>query len=257
MNKSNPILYNKFSKYYDIIYSKKKYYDEVLFINYLVKKNFLNNKKFSLLEFASGTGSHSVYFINLGYKVIGVDISKDMVKLASNKCPEAKYICHDMINFTSNNNFDVITLLFTSINYCITKKQLVVLFKNVFQLLKEKGVFIFDLGLTHIYRKSGSDIFMENYISKDLDIARISQWKPITLNRSKFEVTYTTIIKNKKGIIDFASDKHLLGAYSVTYISNLLKEIGFREVNLFDGFTKNIKGINDNFKKTPVFQVIK
>lgn len=257
MNKFNPILYNKFAKYYDTIYSEKNYYEEVCFIDNLIKGNFLDNKKCELLELASGTGNHSIYFVNLGYALTGVDISEDMIKIASSKCPQAQYLCHDMINFKLNNNFDVITLLFTSINYCVNEQQLIDLFQNVFQTLREGGVFIFDLGLTHIRKKSGSDIFMENYISKDLDIARISQWKAITFDRSKFKVTYTTIIKNKKGIIDFASDIHLLGAYDIIYIFNLLKKTGFREINLFDGFTKNSKNIDDRFKNIPVFQAIK
>ena len=65
--------YDKYSDFYDIFNKYRNYNRETRFI-----LNFTKNKKY-LLDLGCGTGTHLNILENLGYKVIGLDKSKNMV----------------------------------------------------------------------------------------------------------------------------------------------------------------------------------
>lgn len=48
----------------------------------------------TIVEFGCGNGRDSLFFANLGYRVIGVDSSEEAIKLSSLRAPEnAKFLC--------------------------------------------------------------------------------------------------------------------------------------------------------------------
>jgi hypothetical protein len=150
-----------------------------------------------------------------------------------------------------------VTLLFTSINYCLDENSLMHLIDKIYGFLCKGGCFVFDLGLTKIKNKLEKEMFMENFISDKFDIARISQWNSLNRDQSIFKAAYTTIIKdNNGGILDFGSDIHIVGAYDVTSVLNILKRSGFK-ISIYDGFTDKLAPSNGKFRNLPVFYAIK
>ena len=94
-------LYKKFSVYYDKIYKNVDYAGESEFINWAVNKH-KTSSGVELLDVACGTGSHAEILKN-NFKVTGVDINKDMLKIARNKIPEADFIIGNMKNLNLRN----------------------------------------------------------------------------------------------------------------------------------------------------------
>lgn len=80
-------LYKKYAKFYDKVYSKKKYDEEVAFIKSVIS-NF-NVKGKNLLDMACGTGTHAKKFADDGFKVTGVDLNSGMLKIAKAKVRNA------------------------------------------------------------------------------------------------------------------------------------------------------------------------
>jgi len=76
-------VFNKYSKYYNLLYKDKNYISETDYIVELIRKNTLNSK--TILEFRCGTGSHALCFAEKGFSVNGVDLSEGMVKSANEK----------------------------------------------------------------------------------------------------------------------------------------------------------------------------
>ena len=66
-----------YSKYYDLLYSDKNYQTEVDYICRLLD-NYSQNKC-KILEFGSGTGKHGSLLYEKGFKVTGIEKSKEMV----------------------------------------------------------------------------------------------------------------------------------------------------------------------------------
>tara|TARA_B110000003_G_scaffold273093_1_gene310191 strand:+ start:2506 stop:3228 length:723 start_codon:yes stop_codon:yes gene_type:complete len=105
------------SKYYHILYKDRDKKEAELFINNLIK--FLNLKHGSrILDVACGKGRHAMYFNSLGFKVVGIDISHKSIQFAKKyQNSTLDFVIHDMRQEFQNNNFDLVTNLFTSFGY--------------------------------------------------------------------------------------------------------------------------------------------
>ena len=66
-----------------LLYSDKNYEGEVEYVNKLIKENTGSAK--TLLDMGCGTGKHAELLCDKGYKVHGVDLSEDMLKIAQNR----------------------------------------------------------------------------------------------------------------------------------------------------------------------------
>ena len=76
--------FNKeYSRIYDSLYLKKNYKKEFNLIKKILKKYFLHYR--SLLDLGCGTGEYSNLMTKLGLKVVGVDRSNEMLKIARSK----------------------------------------------------------------------------------------------------------------------------------------------------------------------------
>ena len=76
----NNVFNSYYSKFYDQIYSKKNYIEEVKFLNSIFLKNKKHNPK--IIDIGCGTGQHLLQLLKLGHNVTGVDKSGDMINLA-------------------------------------------------------------------------------------------------------------------------------------------------------------------------------
>lgn len=71
-------------------------------------KKFFNNKKIFSLDLGSGTGIFSKQLAKISKQVVGIEISKEMIKNA-HKIKNIKYINCSVNNFLLNKKFDLIT----------------------------------------------------------------------------------------------------------------------------------------------------
>jgi len=77
--------------------------------------------------------------------IIATDISAQMLK--SDTKNAVKKVCCDMSFLPFNTKFDLIFSTFDSVNYLMSKKKLLALFKQAKILLADDGVFTFDVSL--------------------------------------------------------------------------------------------------------------
>ena len=74
------LLHGALSKYYDRLYSYRDYLDEAVRLQNLIIKHSLKEPE-TILDVACGTGLHLKHLSD-DYLCTGVDISKDMLKIA-------------------------------------------------------------------------------------------------------------------------------------------------------------------------------
>lgn len=101
-------------------------------------KNITGGKK-RILDLGCGTGLSSVQFFRKGHKVVGIDISKDMLSEAK-KYPFEKLICQDLEQplKVRDRYFDVVMLVGTMEFIKNPYK----LFKQIYSKLKNQGIFL-------------------------------------------------------------------------------------------------------------------
>ena len=129
------VLYKELAKYYDLIYRNKDYTLETEYLHKFFKR--YNVRK--ILDAACGTGNHDIYLVGR-YNVTGIDLSKELLKIARKKVKGATYYQMNMKNFNLNRQFDAVTCL-DVIEHFRKKDRLAVL-KNLDRHLKKGGLLI-------------------------------------------------------------------------------------------------------------------
>ena len=96
-----------------------------------------------ILEPLCGSGRFLVPFLERGFDIIGMDLSKEMLEKLKQKAPNARVMQADIINFTAEEKFDYIFIpsgsisLFTDMNMCWG------ILKKMKELLAPGGKFVF------------------------------------------------------------------------------------------------------------------
>lgn len=138
MNNSLQIIYDKFAQTYE---ENRGLFDMTEVFNSFYER--LDVKNGYLLDLGCGAGEpFPKLFIDLGWKVTGVDFSQKMLELASKYVPEMQTVNADMIavDFASN-QFDAITAIYSLFH--IPSADQTVLFEKIHRWLCPRGKALF------------------------------------------------------------------------------------------------------------------
>ena len=130
------------------------------------------------IDFGCGTGRSTRFLQKLGFDVMGVDISEDMIKKAREIDPEGDYrlIKDDDFSQLKENTFDLVLSAFTFDNIPTMEKK-VTIFKQIRKLLKSEGKIINLVSSPEIYINEWASFstkdFPENRFAKSGDRVRI------------------------------------------------------------------------------------
>jgi len=217
---------------YDLIYEWKDYKKEARKIHELIKKykKISGNK---LLDIACGTGNH-IHYLKQYYEIIGIDLNKEMLKIAKRKFPKIKFIKADMINFDLKKKFDIVICLFGSICYMKTHNKLKKAITTFSKHLNPSGVLIIEEFVSRKNYKTG--IPWVNFVDKpNLKIARIN----VSKKRGTIAIIdFHFFIATKKGV-KYLRDKHELGLFDISKFLKIMKECGFNAKFLKNGLMKD------------------
>jgi ubiquinone/menaquinone biosynthesis C-methylase UbiE len=99
-----------------------------------------------LLDLACGTGNSAIPWArNKGRTVIGVDVSKAMLRVARRKSQRVRWVRQDLTRLTLDVTADVATCHFDALNHVLDTNDLQRVFANTSCLLRPGGLFLFDL----------------------------------------------------------------------------------------------------------------
>lgn len=131
---------------YDYLYQDKDYEKECDFIQEVFKK-FTKGVK-TVLDLGCGTGGHALILAKRGYEIVGVDRSKEMLKIARDKAKSAKldveFIESDITNIGSKRKFDAVISMFAVMSYQTANSSITAVCKLVEESLVSGGLFVFD-----------------------------------------------------------------------------------------------------------------
>lgn len=150
--------YDKIAEDYALEFGRKYEDFEVIeeFMSYL-------KSGAKILDLGGGTGKYTDLFLQKGYDAVCYDFSKEMMKKAKELYPNVPYLLDDIVHVKkhfSNETFDGI-LAFYSL-FHIPKEEINQVFSNIYDLLKENGIFCFVVQLGE-----GEDFIDEPYLKED------------------------------------------------------------------------------------------
>lgn len=132
------------SPFYALLYKNRSFEEAAAFIDRLILTDELKEIHY-ILDLACGRGRHAVHFHQIGFDVVGLDLSKNSIAFA--KQFEQKGLAFengDMRFFELERKFDAVFNLFTSFGYFHHLEENIKVLQNVHKHLKPNGVFVID-----------------------------------------------------------------------------------------------------------------
>jgi ubiquinone/menaquinone biosynthesis C-methylase UbiE len=214
--------YNSLSKYYDLLHNEKDYLKESVFFIKLIKK-YKTTKNKKLLDVACGTGEHIKYF-KKNFIVDGVDLSKNLIKIAKEKNSKIKFKVADMKRFKTTEKYGTITCLFSSLAYLKNITEIKQTLNNFYYNLEKGGVALIE---TFFVRDNLKELknHVRKYISKNLKIKRTININ-INHNIANVEAKYEIFEKGKNKKV--VKDKQNVKLYTKKELENMIEKIGFK-----------------------------
>lgn len=132
-----------FGKYYlrthNPILTEKKTNEEIDFIIDVLDLP----KESKILDLPCGHGRHSILLSEKGYKVTGIDIQEDFIRLAKEQKSNVDFLVQDMRKIDYDNQFDAVINMFTSLGYFDEGENALVV-KKMSKALKQGGKLLID-----------------------------------------------------------------------------------------------------------------
>ena len=151
--------YSILAKYYDTLMGDFDYDGYFEFI----RKGLVGEG----VDLACGSGEMTVRLAKDGKKMMGVDLSGEMLNVATQKAKklalDVKWLNLDMRQLELNHQVDFITCVCDGVNY-IPSKEVPKFFDTVYSCLKAGGKFVFDISSKYKLEKIlGDNLFCEDY----------------------------------------------------------------------------------------------
>lgn len=226
--------YTSFAEVYDMFMDNVPYEEWSCYLIELLKEYRIEEGV--VCELGCGTGKMTRLLADAGYDMIGVDMSEDMLAIASMENPQQiLYLCQDMRELELYGTVAAVVSVCDSMNYLLEEDDLLEVFQRVNEYLEPGGVFLFDLNTIYKYetllgetticenRPEGSFIW-ENYYDAEEQIN---------------EYDLTLFIQEKENLYRKFEETHYQRGYSLEKIRTLLEEAGMEFVTAYDACTKN------------------
>ena len=113
----------------------------------------------SILDLCCGTGQLAQALTEHGYQVTGLDISKEMLRIARKNVPNTKFILEDARTFVLPATYHLAVSAFDSLNHILILEELTTVFRNVYAALQKEGLFLFDLNMEEGFKKNWHGTF--------------------------------------------------------------------------------------------------
>ena len=219
MNKNNKWLsYGDLAWTELIISSPEEYREETeLFCKTII--NSSKNKPQTLFHLGCGAGIND-YTFKEHFKVTGVDISNEMLKIARKLNPEVKYIQGDMREIRLKLRFDAVAIP-DSIGYMTTEKDLRRAINTAYMHLNTGGILLIVASIRDNLKENN---FVYTGSKKGIKIT-IFENNCIT-SKTNYEATLVYLIR-RKNKLEIYTDKHTIGLFNLITWEKLLKEKGF------------------------------
>ncbi len=215
--------------YYHILYKNHDYREAEDFITKLMSALALPENA-HIIDLACGKGRHSVFLHQLGYNVLGLDLSQQSIAYdqqfatPENMVPKLEFRVQDMRKPMPEKDIDAVLNLFTSFGYFDDEKDDRSVFKSVSETLKKNGYFVLDYLNSQRVR---ADVKENDEVEKEGILFKINK-----------KIEHDFIIKDIR-FQDDGKDFHFFEKVKLHTPENILKyalDAGFERVKIWGDY---------------------
>ena len=234
--------YTSFASVYDTFMDDVPYEEWGEYLHGLLKEYGINDGL--VLDLGCGTGTMTELLADLGYDMIGVDNSADMLEIALEKKVESGhdilYLLQDMRGFELYGTVRAIISICDSVNYITEPDELRRVFFWVNNYLDPDGVFIFDFNTEYKYREVLGDTTIAENREECSFIWDNYYYEEEQIN----EYELSLFIKDQESSTGGAEiyrryqETHFQRGYTLEEMRELVKTSGLKLLAVYDAFTK-------------------
>ena len=227
--------YTNFAKVYDLFMDNVPYDKWVERIrDILHKENIFDGL---ICDLGCGTGAITERLANIGYDMIGIDNSYDMLDIAMEKKyasgNDILYLCQDMREFELYGTVRAIVSGCDSLNYIQDLSGLEEVFSLVNNYLDPGGLFIFDMNTVYKYQ----NILGENTFSEVRDQAAFIWENTYDNNKRINKYDLNLFIKLENDIYKRFEERHVQRAYTFDEIVSAINSSNMQLEKYLDADT--------------------
>lgn len=209
-----------------------------------------------VLELACGTGNVTLEMFDRGYDIVGLDISEEMIEVAYNKSSKLRkkirYICQDMVELEYEKKTDCVLCMCDGFNYITDDEDLKSCFERVYETLEDGGIFVFDISSYHKLKNILGNNFMVDKRDKinsmwintyddetrmiEMDLSFFVSLDEM-VEKDEYDKIKEIIGDDDTPLYTKFDEVHYQRAYTQDEVVDMLREVGFKEVEAFGDFT--------------------
>lgn len=194
-----------------------------------------------LLELACGTGTIALSLEELDcYDITATDGSPDMIRVAKEKGflvnSEIRFEVMNFNNIKSDKSYDVVYLIFDSINYLTDEEQILKLHHDVKNILAPDGIFVYDFTTPRNSRKAVEYLDNDYHsIGDKFRYQRESSYDAKNqIHTNIFQIQQ--LYQKDDSEVDIFKEIHKQKIYSQEYMRSLIEKTEFTILDAYDGF---------------------
>ncbi len=221
--------YHNLAKSYDVLTRDVDYEATVSFYGEILQSQKLAPR--TAVDLACGTGSVAMILSRLGLQVTAVDMSEEMLCVASQKAQKLEnppvFVCQKLQNLRLPRGVDLAVCALDSLDYILDPNDCKEAIRRVYQVLNPGGCFIFDVNTPEKLRAMDDQVFLD----EDEDVFCV--W------RGEFDEA-TNICSYGMDLFQREGDKwqrsfeeHQEYAYSQEMLTEFLRQAGFTHVRCY------------------------
>lgn len=224
-------MYTAFASVYDRLMRDVDYQTWAAHYAYLLSGAGIKNGR--ICECACGTGSLTLPLSTMGYTLTGVDLSNEMLGIASSKAKEAgltiPFVRQDMTKLTLHRRQNAVLSTCDGVNYLITSRQLSSFFSAAYKALLPGGVLLFDVSTP--FKLSGT--LGNNTLGlQDPDISYIWQ-NHYNTHTHVVHMNISFFVRNADSSYDRFEEEQLQRAWTKEELTASLLECGYEKIRFW------------------------
>jgi len=226
-------LYTKLATVYEAMYQTFiDYQEEYLFYSKILTKYDKNE----VVEIGCGTGNLANFFSESNFKYLGIDLSKEMIKLAKIKAKNCQFINADMRYFQLQKTVESAIITARTISYLSTNKDVNNTFFSINKNLNQGGILCFDIidANRFVPMIMAKQDVIHKAIYNDITYVRKSDWKLHLENGIDVLWDATYYKKESEQLIEIGQDHSKLRTFTVNEIEIFLEINGFQIKEIID-----------------------
>jgi len=155
--------YHALAVSYDRLTNDVNYRETVDFYKQILKKEGLKPR--TAVDLACGTGSVTVLLAQMGLRVVGVDMSEEMLCVASQKAQDMEnpplFVCQRLEQLHLPRAVDLAVCALDSLDYITDPQQCQQALCRIYKALNPGGCFIFDVNTPEKLRAMDGQVFLD------------------------------------------------------------------------------------------------